>query len=47
MLNLKKLTLTSAIIVSIGLLTACGDDDNGTTTVILNTNLLEDVKGCF
>ena len=39
MLNLKRLSLTTAMIVSIGLLTACGDDDNDlTTTIIPDTN---------
>lgn len=49
MLNLTKLTLTTAIIISMGLLTACNDDDNGTiTTIIPDPNLPEeDVKGCF
>ena len=37
--NLKRLSLTTAIIFSIGLLTACGDDDSGlTTTIIPDTN---------
>ena len=48
MLKLKRLSLTTAMIVSIGLLTACGDDDNGlTTTIIPDTNVPEDIEGCF
>jgi len=46
MLNIKRLTLTSAIIVSVGLLAACGDD-NETTVTIPDPNIPEDVKGCF
>jgi len=46
MINLKRLTLTSAMIVSIGLLTAC-NDDNETTVIIPDTNVPEDVEGCF
>ena len=33
MLNIKRLTLTSAIIVSVGLLAACGDDNETTVTI--------------
>tara|TARA_R110002124_G_scaffold287214_1_gene471286 strand:+ start:2401 stop:3783 length:1383 start_codon:yes stop_codon:yes gene_type:complete len=48
MLNLKKLTLTSAIIISMGFLTACDDDDNDNiTTTIPDSNVSEDVEGCF
>ena len=44
--NLKRLTLTIAMIVSISLLTAC-NDDNETTVIIPDTNEPEDVGGCF
>lgn len=48
MLNLKKLTLASAIIISMGFLTACDDDDNDNfTTTIPDGNVPEDVEGCF
>lgn len=46
MINSKRLTLTGAMIISIGLLTAC-NDDNETTVSIPDTNLPEDVEGCF
>ena len=46
--NLKKFALTSTIIISIGLLAACGDDDNGlTTTIIPDPNLPEEDSSCF
>ena len=48
MLNLTKLTLTTAIIISMGLLTACNDDDNeNITTIIPDTNLPEEGDSCF
>lgn len=47
MLNLKKLTLTSAIIVSIGLLTACGDDDNDNITTIIPDTNPDQGDSCF
>lgn len=45
MLNLKKLTLTTAIIISMGFLTACDDDDNDNDNI--TTTIPEDVEGCF
>lgn len=48
MLNLKKISLTSAIIASISLLAACGLDDNGnTTTIIPDDNVSEGAESCF
>ncbi len=47
MLNLKRLGLASAITISIGLLTACGDDNETTTTIIPDNNSPQDVEGCF
>ena len=46
MLNIKRLTLTSAIIVSVGLLAACGDD-NETTVTIPDPNPPEGIEACF
>lgn len=45
MLDFKRLTLTSAIIISMGFVTACNDDDNDNDKIA--TSIPEDVEGCF
>lgn len=47
MLNLKRLTLTSTMIVSLGLLTACGDDNEDTIGATPNPNPPEASNGLF